>query len=83
MFFVYEPFCTSFSCTLGQKLTGIRVRMLSSYERISLPRAYLRIVVKLFLGLISFFSLPFSKNRRAIHDFAVGSIVIYERPPVA
>jgi uncharacterized RDD family membrane protein YckC len=83
MFFVYEPFCTSLLCTLGQKLTGIRVRKLSSKEKLSIPRAYLRIFVKLFLGLISFFTIPFSKSRRAIHDFAVGSIVIYEMRPDA
>jgi uncharacterized RDD family membrane protein YckC len=80
MFFVYEPFCTSMFCTLGQKVTGIRVRKIGSYERISILSAYLRITIKLFLGIISFFTIPFSKDRRAIHDFAVGSVVIHEKP---
>jgi uncharacterized RDD family membrane protein YckC len=76
MVFVYEPLCTSKFCTLGQKLMGIRVRTVSKIERISLVQAYLRIVVKIFLGFISLFSIIFSEKKRAIHDFASGSIVV-------
>ena len=83
VFFVYEPICTSRFCTVGQKLTGIRVRKRFLHERISIPAAYLRIVVKVLLGIISFFSIPFSKNKRAIHDFAVGSVVIFKKPIIA
>jgi uncharacterized RDD family membrane protein YckC len=79
IFFVYEPFFTAYACTLGQKITGIRVRSQSAGRRISIFQAYLRILVKLLLGIISFFTIPFSKNKRAIHDFAVGSLVVYER----
>jgi uncharacterized RDD family membrane protein YckC len=74
--FVYEPFCTSKLCTLGQKLMGIRVRTVSKLAKISLVQAYLRIVVKIFLGFIPFFSIIFSKRKRAIHDFVSGSIVV-------
>ncbi|MCP4345172.1 MAG: RDD family protein [Desulfobacterales bacterium] len=77
MFFVYEPIFTSYFCTLGQKITGIRIRKMLSQTRLSLIQAYIRIIVKIFLGIISFFTIPFSKDKRAIHDFAVGSIVIY------
>ena len=78
MFFVYEPIFTTYFCTLGQKITGIRIRKFSTRSRISLIQAYLRIIVKIFLGIFSFFTIPFTKNKRAIHDFAVGSLVIYE-----
>jgi uncharacterized RDD family membrane protein YckC len=78
VFFVYEPISTSYFCTLGQKITGIRIRKISTQNKISLIQAYIRIIVKIFLGIISFFTIPFSKNKRAIHDFAVASIVIYE-----
>ena len=79
MFFVYEPIFTAYFCTLGQKATGIRIRKLSSGKRISIFQAYLRIIVKILLGILSFFTIPFTKNKRAIHDFAVGSLVIYEK----
>ena len=79
MFFVYEPIFTAYFCTLGQKATGIRIRKFSTGKRISLFQAYLRIIVKILLGILSFFTIPFTKNKRAIHDFAVGSLVIYEK----
>ncbi len=56
---------------------GVRVRRFPSLERISLLMAYGRIIVKALLGILSFFTLPFSKNRRAIHDMAARSIVIF------
>lgn len=74
--FVYEPLCTSMFCTLGQKLMGIRVRTVSRLAKISLVQAYLKIVVKIFFGFISIFSIIFSKRKRAIHDFVSGSIVV-------
>jgi uncharacterized RDD family membrane protein YckC len=79
MFFVYEPIFTAYFCTLGQKATGIRIRKLSTGQKISIFQAYLRIIVKILLGILSFFTIPFTKNKRAIHDFAVGSLVIYKK----
>lgn len=76
MFFVYEPLCTSKFCTVGQSVMKIRVRKHDSYERISIPSAYIRFITKLFLGIISFFSIPFTEEKRGIHDFAVNSVVI-------
>lgn len=76
MFFFYEPIFTSRFCTIGQKITGIRVRTAVTYDNISIPAAYLRIIIKIFLGFISLLSIPLTKDRRAIHDFASGSIVI-------
>jgi uncharacterized RDD family membrane protein YckC len=75
--FLYEPVFTSRLCTIGQKITGIRVRKADSGKRLSIPEACLRTVVKLLLGLISFFSIPVTRKRRALHDFAAGSVVIY------
>ena len=77
----YEPVCTSKFCTLGQKITVIRIRRLPDYKRLGILSAFLRSIVKLFLGLISFFTIPFTKKCRAIHDFASRSIVIYAKCP--
>jgi len=83
MFFVYEPICTSKFCTLGQMLTSIRVRTLFLRDKISIPSAYFRIAVKIFLGVFSFFTIPYTKNKRAIHDFAAGTVVIYKKPLIS
>jgi uncharacterized RDD family membrane protein YckC len=76
IFFVYEPICTSFFCTIGQRITRIRIRTFSSNEKISIISAYIRIILKLFLGVYSLIAIPFTRDRRAIHDFAAGSVVI-------
>ena len=75
--FAYEPVLTSRLCTLGQRLTGLRVRRHGNPEvRIGIPAAYVRFAVKLLLGWISFLTLAFTKEKRAIHDFAAGSIML-------
>ncbi len=76
MLFVYEPLFTSKLCTLGQKITGIRIRTVDNYQRLNYPITVLRSIIKWFLGFISLFSIIFSKDKRAIHDFASDSIVI-------
>ena len=75
--FVYEPFFTCKLCTFGQKIMRIRVRSIKTKDKISIFQAYIRILIKIVLGIISFFSIPFTKNKRALHDFAAGSVVIY------
>jgi uncharacterized RDD family membrane protein YckC len=74
--FIYEPLLTSRLCTLGQRITGIRIRRFGHYERLSFPGALFRFTIKGLLGIISFFSIIFSKDKRAIHDYASDSIVI-------
>jgi len=76
MFFCYEPICVSLFCTLGQKITGIRVRRIGTLEKIPFPFAVIRYFLKILLGFISLFAIIFSEERRAIHDFASGSIVV-------
>jgi uncharacterized RDD family membrane protein YckC len=73
---IYEPCFTSKLCTVGQKIMGIRVRDLRTMGKVSLPNAYFRFFIKFLLGLISFVTIPVTKGRRGIHDFAGNSIVI-------
>src|SRR5512134_1893227 len=75
LFLVYEPLCTSRLCTIGQKLMGVRVRDYATSEHITIPQAYFRILVKLVLGVVSFFTIGFNPEHRAIHDMAARSIV--------
>jgi hypothetical protein len=70
---LYEPVLTSKRCTPGQKIMGVRVRRVGSLQRISVVSAYLRILVKILLGFYSFLSIPFSRERRGVHDNALRS----------
>lgn len=76
---VYEPLFTSYFCTAGQALMGIRVRTRESLQRIAPLKAYQRLLVKYVLGGISLLTIPAREDRRAIHDLATDTIVIDAR----
>jgi uncharacterized RDD family membrane protein YckC len=73
----YEPILTSRFYTLGQYLTGIRVRRQDRHEeRIGIFASYVRYLVKGLLGFFSFFLIPYTKQRRAVHDWLAGSVMV-------
>jgi uncharacterized RDD family membrane protein YckC len=78
MFYLYDPILTSFTgSTLGHKVMKLKVRKYADPEkRISLGQAFLRFIIKGFLGWISFLTVTGSKHKRAIHDMASGSIIM-------
>ena len=74
---VYEPFLTAYGATVGQYVIGIRVRdARNPNKRINILQAYVRIIVKLMLGWISFVTIHFNPQHRAIHDLAGSSVMI-------
>ena len=79
---LYDPIFTSTTCTLGQKLAGVRVRNFRKLHyddrevRIGFLQATLRIVVKFILGGITVISFFVNDEKRMLQDFASGSIVI-------
>jgi uncharacterized RDD family membrane protein YckC len=74
---LYEPLCTTFGCTLGNYVVGIRVRKTSDkMKRINLLQAYVRWIVKALLGWLSFLTINMNKERRAIHDLAAATVMI-------
>ena len=77
LFIVYEPLCTSLACTLGNYIKGIRVRKYSDHsKRINIFQAIIRYMVKILLGWISFLTINSNPQKRAIHDFVAGSVMI-------
>jgi len=74
---IYEPVCTAFACTLGNYIKRIRVRQhRSNSKKINILQALIRYILKVGLGWISFLTIHSNKERRAIHDFAAGSVMI-------
>lgn len=73
---VYEPFLTAFRCTIGQWVFRLRVRSFHDKGRISVLQAYLRFLVKYFLGIVSLLMIPARPDRRAVHDFVTDTIVM-------
>ncbi len=78
IFLLYDPlFTSSFGGTLGQLSMGLRVRKAKDQTRkIILPFALLRFILKFSLGWISLLTVTGNEKKQAIHDFAVGSVVI-------
>jgi hypothetical protein len=63
--------------TIGNYLKGIRVRKVSNTSnRINFIQAFFRYVLKISLGWISFLTIHSNNQKRAIHDLAVGSVMI-------
>jgi len=81
--FFYDPLGTSlFGCTFGHRFIKLRVRDVKNENKnISFPRALLRFVLKSLLGWISLFTVQSNDKRLAIHDSAVGSVVVYYEEP--
>lgn len=80
LFLIYEPVCMTFGCTIGNYASGIRVRKFKDEARhINIFQSYIRFIIKILLGIISFFSVTFNKSKRAMHDMVAGSVVIYAK----
>jgi uncharacterized RDD family membrane protein YckC len=79
IFILYDPLFTSvFGGTLGHRLNGLRVRKASNpTQNISFFLALFRFLIKAFIGWLSLLTVMNNEKRKAIHDFASGSIVVY------
>ena len=74
---VYEPLTMRLGATLGNYITGIRVRRyIDTNRRINLFQAYLRYAVKILFGWLSCITIGFNKQKRAVHDIVAETIVI-------
>lgn len=77
---LYEPILISSGTTVGQFLLNLRVRNFKNPDqKLTFHLAVVRTIVKILLGWLSFVTVTFNVNRRAIHDFASGSIMISQR----
>lgn len=77
MALLYEPLLTAYSSTVGQKMMGIRVRdARDPSKRINLVQSYFRCFTKGFLGWLSFVTIHFNPEHRAIHDLVASSVMI-------
>ena len=74
---IYEPLSMRLGATLGNYITGIRVRRyLDMRKKINFFQAACRYFVKIMFGWLSCFTIGFNSQRRALHDMVGESIVI-------
>jgi len=81
IFLLYDPIFTSlFGGTIGHMMLGIRVKRESDEQKnILFHKAIPRYLVKVLLGWVSLLTVSGNKKRKAIHDFLVGSVVVYAK----
>lgn len=79
---LYEPLCTTLGFTLGNYIKRVRVRQAGNpARRINFLQAFVRYVLKITLGWVSFLTIHSNPGRQAIHDIAAGSVVIRQQSP--
>src|SRR5258706_4434151 len=71
---IYEPLSTTLGATLGNYLMKIRVRKTNAHEkRINIFQAFIRFIFKFLFGWLSFLTIHYNDQRRALHDIVAGS----------
>lgn len=79
IFLLYEPLMVSFfGSTIGHRMSKIKVQRDDNGKRINIVMAIFRFSIKALLGWISLFSVSMNNDRKAIHDIAAKSIVVYD-----
>ena len=74
---VYEPLSMMLGCTLGNYFMKIRVKKHNHPgQKINILQAFVRFLIKLLLGWLSFLTIHFNEERRAMHDLAAGTVMI-------
>ncbi|MBK7233791.1 MAG: RDD family protein [Saprospiraceae bacterium] len=81
IFLLYDPILISFfGGTIGHMINGLQVKRESNEKKnVLFPLALLRYIVKFLLGWISLLTVSGNKKGKAIHDYLVGSVVVYSR----
>lgn len=80
IFYLYEPlFVSLFGGTLGHRHMGVRVKRESNEKRnLNIFAALFRFFIKWLLGWLSFLTVSNDPKKRAIHDKAARSVVVFE-----
>ncbi|MCP4315772.1 MAG: RDD family protein [Hyphomicrobiales bacterium] len=77
----FEPGLVSLTgSTIGHYLRNLKVEDAETGRRLNLIRAIVRFTVKAVLGLYSLTSILITQKHQAVHDMAVGSVVVLRHP---
>lgn len=76
VFFLYDPWLTSArGGTIGHKFMKLKVTKNETGELLSFKTAFVRSSIKALLGWLSLFTVGKSKQKQAIHDIVVNSVI--------
>lgn len=78
--FLYEPVCISLGNTVGNYVMKIRARKSSDpTKKLNIFQSIVRFAFKAGLGFISLLIVHANPQRKAIHDFLSGSVMVKVR----
>lgn len=77
-FFLYEPLMVSIlGFTAGHYYFDIKVKRGNNHNKnVIFPLAFLRFILKFFLGWVSLLTVTGTEKKQAIHDKMVNSVVV-------
>jgi len=80
LFLLYEPlFVSQFGGSIGHTFFDLTVRKEADLQKkIGFPAAVLRFVIKTLLGWLSLLTVSSNEKKKAIHDWAVASVIVVE-----
>lgn len=81
IFLFYEPTLVSLrGGSIGHDMAGLAIKRANKVSsNLLFPLAILRFLIKTALGIVSLFVVNQNPNKKAIHDFLSGSMVIYKK----
>ena len=81
---LYEPiFVSARGATIGHRWANIQIVRDATGRAPSFPIAFVRFLVKAFLGFPSFLAMAFTRRRQSIHDVVSGTTVRLRDPSLA
>ena len=79
--FSFEPVLVSWQGgAVGHLLYGLRIRRVSTDRNLNLLVSYLRLLIKIPLGVMSLVSVLASRKHQALHDLVCRSVVVLRQP---
>ena len=76
VFFLYDPWLTSArGGTIGHKFMKLKVTKTDTEELLNFKTAFVRSSIKALLGWLSLFTVGKTKQKQAIHDLVVNSVI--------
>lgn len=74
---IYEPILIASGGTIGNRVMKIQVMQYNDGKKtVNIFQSYIRFIVKLFFGWLSFITIHMNVQKRALHDLASGSVMI-------
>lgn len=79
LIFLYEPIMVSlFGASIGHRMCKLKVCSDRTSKNLSLIKSIVRFLIKFMLGWVSLITISNNKQKKAMHDLVVNSVVTFD-----